>query len=78
MAGYSLFKKYKSQFRKMLNIISDNFLNALRERGDSNLNPVIAEIDAYLKDNKFLREPEGRSLEGSLLSDVYVPESDYY
>ncbi|CAN6550824.1 unnamed protein product [Malus baccata var. baccata] len=76
-AGYSLFKKYKSQFRKMLNIISDNFLKALKERRDSNLNSVIAEIEAFIKDNEFHREPEGRTLLGSLESDAYVPEVDY-
>ncbi|TQD82181.1 hypothetical protein C1H46_032269, partial [Malus baccata] len=76
-AGYSLFKKYKSQFRKMLNIISDNFLKALKERRDSNLNSVIAEIEAFIKDNEFHREPEGRNLLGSLESDAYVPEVDY-
>ncbi|KAB2604609.1 nucleoporin GLE1 [Pyrus ussuriensis x Pyrus communis] len=61
----------------MLNIISDNLLKALKERQDSNLNSVIAEIEAYIKDKEFHREPEGRTLLGSLESDTYVPEVDY-
>lgn len=77
MAGYALFKKYKSQFRKILNIVSDNFLNALNARKDPTLNSVIAEIQSYIEDSKFLEEPEGRSLETSLLSSIMVPESDY-
>ncbi|XP_062110478.1 mRNA export factor GLE1 [Humulus lupulus] len=77
MAGYALFKRYKSQFRKILSIISDHFLNALRSRKNPALNPVIAEIQSYIEDNKFLQEPEGRSLESSLLSSVMVPESDH-
>ncbi|XP_024023883.1 protein GLE1 [Morus notabilis] len=77
MAGYALFKKYKSQFRKILNIVSENFLNALKARKDSTLNSVIAKIQSYIEDNKFLQEPEGRSLETSLLSSIMVPESDY-
>lgn len=77
MAGFALFKNYKSQFMKMLNIISDNFLTALKARKDPTLNPIIAEIQFYIEDKKFLQEPEGRSLEISLLSSVMVPESEY-
>lgn len=62
---------------KMLNIISDNFLTALKARRDPTLNSVIAELQFYIEDKKFLQEPEGRSLEGSLLSSVMVPESEY-
>ncbi|XP_030510976.1 mRNA export factor GLE1 isoform X2 [Cannabis sativa] len=76
MAGYALFKRYKSQFRKILSIISDNFLNALRSQENPALNLLITEIQSYIEDNKFLEEPEGRSLETSSLSSVSVPESD--
>lgn len=75
-AGFVLFRKYKSQFTKMLHIILNDFLNALREREDSELNPIILEIQSYIEDNKFLQEPEGRSLQGQLLSSVMVPESE--
>ncbi|KAK6252439.1 hypothetical protein QUC31_014159, partial [Theobroma cacao] len=77
MAGFALFRKYKSQFMKLLNIISENFLNALRAQQDPELRPIMAEIQSYLEDKKFLQEPEGRALQGSLLSSVMVPDSDY-
>ncbi|XP_044490311.1 protein GLE1 isoform X2 [Mangifera indica] len=77
MAGFALFRKYKSQFMKMINIISDNFLNALRAREDSELKPVIVGIQSYIEDKKFLEEPEGRTLQASLLSSTMVPDSEY-
>lgn len=77
MAGFSLFRKYKSQFVKLLSIISENFVNALKAQEDPELRPVTAEIQSYLEDKKFLKEPEGRTLQGSLLSSVMVPDSDY-
>ena len=77
MAGFALFRKYKYQFMKVLNIISENFLNALRAQEDPELRPIMAEIQSYLDDKKFLQEPEGRSLQSSLLSSVMVPDSDY-
>ncbi|KAH7515639.1 hypothetical protein FEM48_Zijuj10G0047900 [Ziziphus jujuba var. spinosa] len=73
-AGFGLFRKYKSQFMKMLNIISDHFLNVLKAREDSTMNKVIAEIQFYIEDKQFLKEPEGRSLEASLLSSIMVPK----
>lgn len=76
MAGFALFKKYRSQFRKMLNIISDNYLNALKARKDATLNPVISEIQSYIEDSRFLQEPEGRTLETTLQSNILLPESD--
>ncbi|GAV90462.1 LOW QUALITY PROTEIN: GLE1 domain-containing protein, partial [Cephalotus follicularis] len=77
MAGFALFRKYKSQFKKMLNFISENFLQALRERENSVLNPVITEIRSYIEDGKYLEEPAGRSLQDVLLSSVMVPELEY-
>lgn len=44
MAGFSLYKKYKCQFRKLLNTVSDYYLKALKEQGDSELNSYITEI----------------------------------
>ncbi|KAK2968632.1 hypothetical protein RJ640_030712 [Escallonia rubra] len=81
MAGFALYRRYKSQFRKLLNIIYRDFLNALRaasrERGDSRLNKVITSIQSYIESNQFLNEPKGRRLQSSLLSHQFVPESDY-
>ncbi|KAF5451624.1 hypothetical protein F2P56_026715, partial [Juglans regia] len=78
MAGFALFRKYKSQFMKVLSIISNNFLEALKAREESGLRATIAEIQAYMEDKEFLKEPEGRALQGSLLSSVMVPEPDYH
>ncbi|KAM7460939.1 hypothetical protein LguiA_029060 [Lonicera macranthoides] len=77
MAGFALYKRYRSQFRKILNIISGNFLKALRERGDERVNKVVMRIQSYIDLNEFLREPEGWRLQGSLLSHQFVPESDH-
>uniref|UniRef100_A0A2P2ILJ1 mRNA export factor GLE1 n=2 Tax=Rhizophora mucronata TaxID=61149 RepID=A0A2P2ILJ1_RHIMU len=75
-AGFVLFKKYRSQFRKLLNIISNDFLKALRERRDPEMNPIIVEIQSYIEDNEYLREPEGRNLQESLLSSAMGPDSE--
>jgi nucleoporin GLE1 len=77
MAGFALFRKYKSQFMKMLSIISNNFLEALKAREEPGLRATIVEIQSYMEDKQFLKEPEGRGLQGSLLSSVMVPEPDY-
>ncbi|KAK9001631.1 hypothetical protein V6N11_083411 [Hibiscus sabdariffa] len=80
-AGFALYRKYKSQFMKLLNIVSENFLNALRSQEDPELRPITADIQSYLEDKKFLLEPEGRTLQDSLLSSVMVPDatdSDYH
>ncbi|KAJ4949919.1 hypothetical protein NE237_000127 [Protea cynaroides] len=34
MAGFALFRKYKSQFRKILNIIHSDFLDPLKSSSD--------------------------------------------
>ncbi|KAJ8758853.1 hypothetical protein K2173_002632 [Erythroxylum novogranatense] len=75
-AGYTLFRRYKSQFRKMLNIISREYLKALREREDPELNPIIIEIQSYIEDDKFLQKPEGSTMQEQLLSSTAVPELD--
>ncbi|KAJ4962077.1 hypothetical protein NE237_021987 [Protea cynaroides] len=76
MAGFALFRKYKSQFRKILNIIDSHFLDALQSSKDPMLNPVIFRIKKYIETKQFLREPEGWRLQTSLLSETYAPESD--
>lgn len=73
VAGFALYRKYKSQFSKLLHIISDDFVKALRERQDPELNPIIVEIESYIKDQMFLQEPEGRRLQDQLLSGEMVP-----
>lgn len=76
MAGFALYRKYGCQFKKILKFISSNFVVALkaqRERvTERQLNVAIVEIESYIKENKFLQEPEGWRLEGSLLSQSMV------
>ncbi|KAK7277909.1 hypothetical protein RJT34_22928 [Clitoria ternatea] len=72
MAGFALFRRYKSQFLKMLNVVSENFLADLKSRNIPDMTRTITEIQSYIEDKKFLQEPEGRSLQSNLLSSVYV------
>ncbi|XP_048233350.1 mRNA export factor GLE1 isoform X2 [Ricinus communis] len=76
-AGFVLFRKYRSQFGKMLNIIYNDFLEALRKRQDSGLNATVAEIQSYIQDKKFLQEPEGARLQGSLVSHVIGGQPEF-
>ncbi|KAK7814418.1 mRNA export factor GLE1 [Quercus suber] len=81
MAGFALFRKYKSQFMKVLSNISNNFLQELKACEDPGLNATILEIQSYLEDKRFLKEPVGRALQSSLLSTVSIPEGpdpDYH
>lgn len=52
----------------MLKVISDNFLVDLQRREPELTKTIIDEIQTYIKDKRFLEEPEGRSLESNLLS----------
>lgn len=70
MAGFALYRKYKSQFVKLLNVISDNFLVDLKQK-EPEMTRTIVEILSYIDDKKFLQEPEGRSLQSNLLSSVF-------
>ncbi|CAJ1853956.1 unnamed protein product [Sphenostylis stenocarpa] len=72
MAGFALFKRYKSQFLKMLNVVYEHFLVDLKSRNIPELTKTITEIQTYIEDKKFLQEPEGRSLQSNLLSKVYL------
>lgn len=66
IAGYALLRHYKSQFMKVLNVISTRFLPALKKH--SNAQRIAQELEAYLLDKAYLLEPKGRSLKGSTLS----------
>ncbi|KAK4265356.1 hypothetical protein QN277_026418 [Acacia crassicarpa] len=69
MAGFGLYRRYKSQFLKMLKVVSDNFLVDLKQK-EPELTMIIVELQSYIEDKKFLKEPEGRSLQSNLLSSV--------
>lgn len=77
MAGFALHKRYKTQFRKLLDIIGNDFLPALKDRGDAKLMKVIVNLQSYIESNQFLNEPEGWRLRSSLESHNFTPDSDH-
>ncbi|XP_006340115.1 protein GLE1 [Solanum tuberosum] len=77
MAGFALHKRYKTQFRKLLDIIARDFLTALKDRGDAKLIKVIVSLRSYIESNQFLNEPEGWRLRSSLESHNFAPDSDH-
>ncbi|XP_061367410.1 mRNA export factor GLE1-like [Gastrolobium bilobum] len=72
MAGFALYRRYKSQFLKMLKVIYENFLVQLKSRQVPELTRTVVEIQSYIEDKKFLQEPEGKSLQSNLLSNASV------
>ncbi|KAI3921369.1 hypothetical protein MKW92_028292 [Papaver armeniacum] len=76
MAGFALFRTYKTQFQKMLNFISRHFVGSLESKQDPNLKPVIAQLQTYIDTNQFLKEPEGWLLKNYLLSEMAMPEAN--
>ncbi|KAI3779979.1 hypothetical protein L2E82_09760 [Cichorium intybus] len=78
LAGFGLYKTYKNQFKKLLNIISRDFLNALKEHEDPKVKKAVISLDNYIQSNHFQKEPEGRILQESLLSHGLVPNESNY
>ncbi|KAF6154368.1 hypothetical protein GIB67_026824 [Kingdonia uniflora] len=79
MAGFTLFRKYKSQFLKILNVISRKYVVATEARRNPELNKVVMSIQLYIDERLFLQEPTGWRLETSLSSSQVAPqESQYY
>ncbi|KAI3861923.1 hypothetical protein MKX03_004431 [Papaver bracteatum] len=76
MAGFALFRKYKTQFEKILNVISGRFVEALESKQDSKLKPVIRQLKTYIDRNLVYKEPEGWLLKTFLLSEMVMPEAD--
>lgn len=75
MAGFALYERYRDDFISLLEIIYQDFLVALKEVGqDAKLTIVITSLQSYIESHKFLEEPEGRSLQSSLLSRQFSPE----
>lgn len=77
MAGFALHKRYKTQFRKLLDIIAKDFLTALKDRDDAKLIKVIVNLQSYIESNQVLNEPEGWRLRSSLESHNFTPDSDH-
>lgn len=74
MAGFALYEQYKNDFISALQIIYRDFVVALKEQGqDAKLTSVITGIQCYIESQKFLEEPEGKSLQSCLLSRQFSP-----
>ncbi|XP_051194010.1 mRNA export factor GLE1 [Lolium perenne] len=71
-AGFALHKKYGSQFMKILDVISRQFIPALKEQGPKVQAEAISNLQNYLDDKKYLEEPEGQYLAQQLLSKGYM------
>ncbi|XP_047079743.1 mRNA export factor GLE1-like [Lolium rigidum] len=71
-AGFALHKKYGSQFMKILDVISRQFMPALKEQGSKVQAEAISNLQNYLDDKKYLEEPEGQYLAQQLLSKGYM------
>ncbi|XP_072950815.1 mRNA export factor GLE1-like isoform X1 [Typha angustifolia] len=73
MAGFALFRRYRSQFRKILNVISRTFVPALKAKGDKVKPGCLRNLEHYLDNKIYLQEPEGWRLStSSLLSREFV------
>ncbi|KAL0336060.1 UNVERIFIED_CONTAM: protein GLE1 [Sesamum radiatum] len=75
MAGFTLYRRYRNQFEKLLHIVARDFLNALREGGSESwsakLSKVKMSIRDYIESNQFKKEPEGLQLRGHLESNDF-------
>ncbi|TVU05370.1 hypothetical protein EJB05_48529, partial [Eragrostis curvula] len=73
MAGFALHKKYGSQFMKILDVISQHFLPALKEQGSKVQTEAVNNLQNYLDNKIYLEEPEGMYLVQQLLSkELYM------
>jgi nucleoporin GLE1 len=68
MAGFALYTRYKSQFMKILDIISGSFLPALKQPGRKVNAEAVTNLEYYITGKLYLKEPEGRHLATGLLS----------
>ncbi|CAO2829361.1 unnamed protein product [Amaranthus hypochondriacus] len=73
MAGFALHRKYGLQFRKILNVISKEFVPALSAHEDAS---VMINLRDYIDSQEFLKEPAGWRLEATVLSKDSIPEVD--
>ncbi|KAL0364243.1 UNVERIFIED_CONTAM: protein GLE1 [Sesamum angustifolium] len=75
MAGFTLYRRYRNQFEKLLHIIARDFLNALKEGGSESwsakLSKVKMSIRDYIESNQFKKEPKGLQLRGHLESNDF-------
>jgi nucleoporin GLE1 len=57
---------------KILDVISRQFIPALKEQGSKVQAEAISNLQNYLNDKKYLEEPEGQYLAQQLLSKGYM------
>ncbi|KAI3873228.1 hypothetical protein MKW92_014738 [Papaver armeniacum] len=69
MAGFALFRTYKTQFQKMLNFISRRFVEALESKQDPEMKPVIVQLKTYIDTNQFVKGTRRKALKTCLLSE---------
>ncbi|CAN0911185.1 mRNA export factor GLE1 [Linum grandiflorum] len=77
-AGFVLYRKYKSQFGKMLHIVRNDFVKGLRGRNDTELTLIAREIESYITDKRFLQEPNGRRMEDQRMLSKQIGVSSLY
>jgi nucleoporin GLE1 len=61
-AGYRMHRVYGSQFLKVLQYISDNFLPALEQKKDADVGAVLTRLSTYIRQQQYKQEPEGMEL----------------
>lgn len=75
MSGYSLYRRYRNQFEKLLRIIAKDFLKALKEGNSDSVNAKLVKVKTsiinYIESSQFKKEPEGLQLRGHLDSNDF-------
>ncbi|KAK4377568.1 hypothetical protein RND71_003864 [Anisodus tanguticus] len=75
MAGFALHRRYKIQFKKLLDIIAREFLTAFKDRGDEKLTKLTENLRSYIELNELLHELQGWRLRSTLDSHIFAPDS---
>ena len=68
MAGYSMYKRFGNQFRKLVDIIDQDFLEGLQDALKQT--PAVHNLRNYLRTKEFMNEPKDRELTSDVMSRV--------
>ncbi|XP_073039019.1 mRNA export factor GLE1-like [Primulina eburnea] len=75
MSGYALYRRYRNQFDKLLRIIAQDFLKALKEGNSDSVNAKLIKVKTsiinYIESSQFKKEPEGLQLRDHLDSNDF-------
>ncbi|XP_075523917.1 mRNA export factor GLE1-like isoform X1 [Primulina tabacum] len=75
MSGYALYRRYRNQFEKLLRIIAQDFLKALKEGNSDSVNAKLIKVKTsiinYIESSQFKKEPEGLQLRDHLDSNDF-------